>query len=152
MKNQIMYALMSFGLGFVACAAIAIWIIYGENQRFAETYAAQKQAIETANTTIDHLRDTIKRVYANGHANDGVYTVLIDKTGDGEAFAELQFINSTANGGLPDGDGRYIRIGRCWILPGRIIPESSDGDLGFLYGYINPDGSTSGWYTAARAK
>lgn len=103
----------------------------------------ENEANIKAKTSLDAQLDACK-------GSDGARTLIVDMTAPHADFARVNFVNISNQGGLRDGN--LLRIGRTLVLPGHVVPETSDGDLGYVYGYIAPDGRMSGWFPMSRAQ
>lgn len=108
--------------------------------------ATQKKQIADLTAQLAEVRG-VAASEARTMAGDGTKTILADTTaiGGAQTVQNLLTQNSAAR--------QYgtTLLGRAWILPRKIVPQSTDGSLGFQYAYLYPDGKVEGWFVPERA-
>jgi hypothetical protein len=150
-----------FCIGFVLGVLPGIWKInqlQQENKQILDTATERIASMQAEYTALNNLAgiraETLRDMQSaclKVDGSDGTRTILLDVTSQGADTARVNFIDMSVSGGLSSADG-LLRIGRALVIPGHVVPQSTDGDLGYLYGYIDSSGKMDGWFTPDRAQ
>jgi hypothetical protein len=106
--------------------------------------ASLTKNLSDATNEIERDRQEIRTIW-NG---DGTRTILVDTNAAGGRETAASFMTNS----MAAREYGTVLMGRAWVIPKKIVPQTTDGSLGFQYAYVSPDGKIDGWYQPQRAQ
>lgn len=114
----------------------------------AKTGQLAKLSVELklANDEVETKQRGIEKCFIG----DGTRTIIVSTFLPGAREMMANFMsNSMAARNSPYG---LTMLGAALVIPRRVMPTTTDGNLGFQYAYLGADGKIEGWFQPQKGK